>query len=314
MKIGIIGTGIMGSIMAGFLTDGGADVYCIDTYKEHVDAINEKGLTLEHFQTGELTNYKVKAFTDASQIGEIMDVLVVLVKGPVTHVACEAAKCITDENTLILSLQNGIGHTDVLAQTFEKKNIMYGCMMLSGRVKAPGLVMKKYAAESYVSIGSVSGEYTEEMKEFTELCKQGGLNIRFCEDIDREIWIKLITNCTGNAICAITRLPVGRMLNTEIIDTGYQISLEIEREVVAVATAMGIPLETGHIKPVPTTNVHYPSMAQDVMAKKLTEIDYLNGAVARLGKQYGVPTPFNEMAALLIKTIENNYQYQWDAE
>lgn len=314
MKVGIIGTGIMGSIMAGFLTDGGAEVYCVDTYKEHVDAINEKGLMLEHYLTGELTNYKVRAFTDASQFGAIMDVLIILVKGPVTRIAASAAKCASDGHTLILTLQNGVGNTEVLEEIFPRENIMYGCMMVSGKVKEPGLVMKKYSEESYVSIGSVTGEYTDAMKAFTAVCEKGGLNLRFCKDIDREIWIKMITNCTGNPICGITRLPVGRMLNTEIVDSGYQISLQIEREVVAVANAMGIELETGHIKPVPTTNVHYPSMAQDIMARRKTEIDNLNGAVVRYGKKYGVPTPFNEMATLLVKTIENNYQYQWDAK
>ena len=256
----------------------------------------------------------MKAFTDASQFGEIMDVLISLVKGTVTELASKAAKCASDEHTLILTLQNGIGNTEILETIFPRENIMYGCMMVSGRVKEPGLVMKKYSPESYVSIGSLSGEYTPAMQEFTDLCKKGGINLRFCADIDKEIWTKMITNCTGNAICGITRLPVGRMLNTEIVDSGYQISLQIEKEVVAVANAMGIDLEVGHIKPVPTTNVHYPSMAQDIMAKRRTEIDNLNGAVARLGKQYGVPTPFNEMAALLVKTIENNYPYQWDME
>lgn len=313
MKVAIIGCGIMGSSMAAWFSDCGAEVFAVDVWKEHVDAINEKGLIIEHHLTKEQKLYtNIKAYTSPDQIGQIVDLVLILVKSPYTRTACESAKCIVDGHTLILTLQNGIGHADVLAEFFPRENIMYGCMMVSGKVKAPGYVMRKADENSYVACGSAAGLRTPAMEQMVADLTASGLKIIFSDEIDREIFIKLITNCVGNPLCSITRLAVGRLLNDEITDTGLILGKEIEKEIVAVATAEGIRLETGHIRPVPTTNVHLPSMGQDMRAHKLTEIDCLNGAVVRLGKKHGIPTPYNEVITLIIKTMESNYKYQWE--
>ena len=313
MKVAIIGTGIMGSSMAAWFSDCGAEVYAVDVWKEHVDAINEKGLIIEHHITGEQKLYtNIKAFTSPDQIGEIMDLILILVKSPYTRSACASAKCIFDEHTLVLTLQNGLGHADVLAETFPRENIMYGCMMVSGRVKGPGYVMRKADEKSYVALGSAVGARTPAMVEMVEELESAGLKIKFSDEIDREIYIKVITNCVGNPLCGITRIAAGRLLNDEITTTGLELAYEIEKEIVAVATAEGVRLETGHIKPVPTTNVHLPSMGQDMRAHKLTEIDCLNGRIVELGKKHGIPTPYNEVVTLIVKTMEANYPYQWE--
>lgn len=313
MKVAIIGCGIMGSSMAAWFSDCGAEVFAVDVWKEHVDAINEKGLIIEHHITGEQKLYKnIKAFTSPDQIGEVVDLILILVKSPYTRSACSSAKIIADEHTLVLTLQNGLGHADVLSEFFPRENVMYGCMMVSGKVKAPGYVMRKADEKSYVACGSAAGVRTPAMEEMVKELNEAGLKIFFSEEIDREIYIKVITNCVGNPLCGITRLAAGRLLNDEITETGLELGKAIEKEIVAVATAEGVRLETGHIKPVPTTNVHLPSMGQDMRAHKLTEIDCLNGAIVRLGKKHGIPTPYNEVVTLIVKTIESNYKYQWE--
>lgn len=313
MKVAIIGCGIMGSSMAAWFSDCGAEVYAVDVWKEHVDAINEKGLIIEHHITKEQKLYtNIKAFTSPDQIGEIVDLILILVKSPHSRVACRSAQCIADDHTLVMTLQNGLGHADVLAEFFPRENVMYGCMMVSGKIKGPGYVMRKTDEKSYVACGSAAKIITPAMKQMVEDLSAAGLKIVFSEEIDREIYIKAILNCVGNPLSGITRLAAGRLLNDENTDTGLKLGREIEKEIVAVAQAEGVRLETGHLKPAPTTNVHLPSMGQDMRAHKPTEIDCLNGAIVALGKKHGIPTPYNEVVTLIVKTMEANYQYQWE--
>lgn len=309
MRIAIVGAGVMGSIIGSFLVKGGADVWLVDPFEEHMRAINEKGLKVEKV-TGETEIIKVRAVTEAAQVGEVMDVIIVLVKGMFTESAMDGARCLADKKTLVLTLQNGVGHTDILENFFPKENILYGCMMVSGKMIEPGAVFAKCDEKSYVRVGSVTKVITRRMEELAEIFVEGGLNFSLTEDIDKEIWTKMITNCTGNSLCGVTRLPVGRLLNEENSDAGLSLARKVEEEIVAVANAMGIEIESGHIRCVPVANVHMPSMAQDMQRGKKTEIDFLNGAVVALGKKYGIPTPYNEAAELLIRVIERNYEHQ----
>lgn len=309
MKIAIIGAGVMGSIIGSFLVKGGADVWFVDPFEAHMKAVNEKGLTIEK-TTGEVECIRVKAVTEASQVGETMDALIVLVKGLFTESAMEGAKCLVDQSTLVMTLQNGVGHTDILEKFFPRENIMYGCMMVSGKLIEPGAVFAKCDERSYVRVGSLTKKITPKMEELAGYFTAGGLNFSLTQEIDKEIWTKMITNCTGNSLCGVTRLPVGRLLNDENSDAGLILAKKIEEEIVAVANAIGVELETGHIRCVPTSNVHMPSMAQDMQRQKTTEIGFLNGAVVALGRKYGIPTPYNEAAELLIRVIEKNYDHQ----
>ena len=313
MKVAIIGTGIMGSSMAAWFLDCGAEVFAVDVWKEHVDAINEKGLIIEHHLTGEQKLYtNLKAYTSPDQIGQKMDLILILVKSLHSRDACQSAQCLFGEHTLVLTLQNGLGHADLLSEYFPRENVMYGCMMVSGRIKGPGYVMRKADESSYVACGSAVGVRTPAMEEMVSNLQSAGLKIRFSDEIDYEIFTKVILNCVVNPLSGITRLVMGRLLNDEITDTGLQLGRAIEKEIVAVAAAEGVKLEMGYIKAFPTTNVHLPSMGQDMRARKGTEIDCLNGAIVALGKKHGIPTPYNEAVTLIVKTIESNYQYQWD--
>lgn len=309
MKVAIVGAGVMGSIIGSFLVKGGADVWFVDPFEAHMNAINENGLKVEK-TTGERETVKVRAVTNASDVGEIMDVIIVLVKGLFTESAMSGAKCLIDQNTLVMTLQNGVGHTDILEKFVPRENILYGCMMVSGKLIEPGVVFAKCDERSYVRVGSLTKEITPKMEKMSEYFKNGGLNFSLTKEIDKEIWTKMITNCTGNSLCGVTRLPVGRLLNDENSEAGLMLAKKIEEEIVAVANALGVELETGHIRCVPTSNVHMPSMAQDMQRQKATEIDFLNGAVVALGKKYGIPTPYNEAAELLIRVVEKNYEHQ----
>ena len=130
--------------------------------------------------------------------------------------------------------------------------------------------------------------------------------------VDSVIWWKLAKNCSGNPVCAIVRLPLGPYTNTEAT---HNIETALFMEVATVAKAQGITLsgwDTGK-KLASDSKMfwHLPSTAQDVKNKKKTEIDFLNGAVARLGDELGIPTPYNHMIPALVKIVEENYDNQF---
>ena len=112
MKIAIVGAGAMGALYGVVLQDKGHDVYLIDTDQAHVDAMNKNGVVFNHVIDHEVKTYPVKAFSDSKDIQEKIDLLIILVKGYVTDVAMEANKHLIDENTIVLTLQNGAGNIE----------------------------------------------------------------------------------------------------------------------------------------------------------------------------------------------------------
>lgn len=314
MKIAILGAGRMGSLIGGFATLGGAECYLIDTWKEHVDTINRDGLTIYNNED-EPFNVKCRAYTSADQIGEKMDLIVVLVMGMYTRQALGAAMCLADEHTYVISLQNGLGHVEVLEEFFPKERILYGIVPYGGTVLGPGKVKTLTSETAESHFGSDAFEEPNNfMKEFASIMCAHGLH--FYADkkshVDSEIWFKLAKNCSGNPVCAVCRLPLGPYTNT---DAAHGVEITLFMEVCAVAKAMGITVEklaTGNkISTESKMYNHLPSTAQDVKLRHKTEIDYLNGAVARLGDKYGVPTPYNHMITALVKIVEENYDSQF---
>ena len=304
----------MGSLLGGFATLGGAECFLIDTWKEHVDTINSEGLTIYNNEDEPFT-VKCRAFTSADQVGEKMDMIVVLVMGHVTRAAVEAAKCLCDEHTYCLTLQNGIGNVEVIEEYFPKEKILYGIMPYGGSMMGPGKAKTMCSPNASSHFASDAFEEPNEfMLEFEKIMCGHGLDFRAEKKsvVDSIVWWKLAKNCSGNPVCAVVRLPLGPYTNS---DAAHAVETALFMEVAAVAKVQGITLtgwDTGNkMKPDSKMFWHLPSTAQDVKAKKKTEIDYLNGAVARLGDKYGIPTPYNHMITALVKIVEQNYENQF---
>ena len=161
---------------------------------------------------------------------------------------------------------------------------------------------------SMMAVGPASKKINHALAAFKAVLDKTDCTFNIYDDIDPIVWEKMIKNCTGNAICSVARLTLGRLYND---DNGAELSELIEKEVRAVAAAQGIQIgPTPRMKgKLPPDFPHVPSTAQDVLAKKQTEIDTINGAVSRLGRQYGVPTPYCDCMTMLIKLIQANYEY-----
>lgn len=315
-KIALIGAGAMGSVLGAYLKKGGADVTLVDPYKEHMDMIHDRGLILNSAQ-GEPENLKMKIAYDAEDIG-IMDYVIMMVKGTITEIALEGAKNAIGGETFVCTFQNGIGNVETIEKNIHKENILYGCLNMASILKGPGEVYGNLFDEVNVHVGSVvKGEKQKKAgEELADILTRGGANSLYQDNIDYHVWSKAMVNIVVNPTCALVRLNGAQAGKNQYFQ---QVVIKLTQEALAVAEAKGIEgldFVSFFTKVLPAARKsagdHYPSMAQDIMiTKSPTEIDFLNGAIVRMGKEVDIETPVNETITNLIKTIEQNYDEQY---
>jgi len=321
LKIAVLGAGAMGSMLGAYMQLGGADVTLLVRRKELADKLTSPGLVMRSYTgaDGEKTEVgpiPMKAATDCNGLGE-MDAVLVMVKGCDTKSALEGAAPIIGENTKVITLQNGIGNTDIIEESVKKENIYYGCVNMSAIMSAPAVLDTGLFGDVNVAFGSVvkGDEQKKFGDELTAVLTAGGLKAAYSDDIDTEVWYKLLVNIAVNAGCGLVRLRGGEAGNDQDFTL---LAVDMLKEAIAVGMASGVKLDFNyfmtHILPVArkTSGLHYPSMAQDMLMKKApTEIEFINGAVECLGKKAGIPTPVNTTISRLVRTIERNYDKQY---
>lgn len=315
-KIALIGAGAMGCVLGAYLKKGGADVILVDPFQAHMDSIAQKGLVLN--SAGGCDNVHMKTAYSAENIG-IMDYIIIMVKGVWTEEALKGAAGAIGEDTYVCTFQNGIGNVELIEKTVPQEKILYGCLNIASILTAPGEVYGNLFDEVNIYIGSLVKDAPQKSagealaKYFTD----GGAVSEYVDNIDEKVWSKALVNIVVNASCGLVRLnggQAGKNVNFALLVT------DLAKETLAVAEAKGIEgldFTSFMTKTLPaakkTAGDHYPSMAQDMMiTKRPTEIEFLNGAIEKLGKTLGVSTPVNTTVARLVRTIESNYDHQYD--
>ncbi|MCR5203756.1 MAG: 2-dehydropantoate 2-reductase [Lachnospiraceae bacterium] len=321
MKIAVLGAGAMGSMLGAYLQLGGADVTLLVRRKELAEKLMSPGIVMRSYtgadgEKSETAPISVKAAVGCEGL-EKQDAVLVMVKGCDTKTALEGAASIIGENTKVITLQNGIGNTDIIAESVNKDNIYYGCVNMSAIMSAPAVLDTGLFGDVNVVFGSVvKGEDQKKFgDELAGIFNAGGLKAAYTDDIDVEVWYKLLVNIAVNAGCGLVRLRGGEAGNDQDFTL---LAVDMLKEAIAVGMTCGVKLDFNyfmtHILPVArkTSGLHYPSMAQDMLMKKApTEIEFINGAIERLGKKVGVPTPVNTTVSRLVRTIERNYDKQY---
>ncbi|MCF8010324.1 MAG: 2-dehydropantoate 2-reductase [Clostridiales bacterium] len=309
MKIGVIGAGSMGSLFGGLLSKSGEEVWLIDVWKEHIEKINENGLMVDTGDKEEVI--KVNA-TDTPEKAGYVDLIIVFVKGLHTEIALKNAAPMINDNTYILTVQNGIGNTDVISRFVDEEKILFGMTTLSCDLKGPGHIEFTCTTKGNTPVKPLKAEVNDEILNIVDTFQKAGINLNISYEVERDIWNKLIVNCSLNTITAITRLNCGHFADQE----GSEFLLSsVTKEIVDVANAKGIEMdyETSfeHLKKVAYENYgHYPSMVFDFKNKRKTEIEMINGAIVREAKKHNIPVPVNTVLLNLIKVMENTYSYQ----
>ena len=306
-RLAMLGAGSLGALFAHHLALGGADVHVVDLWEEHVDAIRTNGLRV---QTGGTTTISPirKATTRVEEVGPV-DMLVLFVKTNASRAALASAKSMVGPNTVIVTLQNGLGNAEVIRELYPQQTVLYGLTTLTADLLMPGLIAARSTEDGMTDLWTVNPDDLQPVQHFVDLLTRGGISARVTPNIDLSIWKKLVVNCALNGLCAITNLTCGQLCAQKEI---WNLLDRITDETSALARACGIPLEAAEAREflrgvAQASAEHYPSMVFDVRKKRPTEIDSFNNAIVLGSQSLGMDASANQTVSALIKSIEANY-------
>ena len=305
MKIAIIGCGAMGSVYAALLADSGNDVWAIDTWEEHISAIKSNGLRVEG-ASGDRT-VLMNATTNARDAGEC-DLIIVATKASGVAAAAVAAKSIAGPNSIILTIQNGLGAAERIAEYIDTNQVMIGVVGGFGAsMKAPGHA--HHNGMQLVRIGEMIGGVSDRLEKVVSAWDTAGFTAKGYPDIHQMIWEKFICNVTYSGPCALMNATIGQV---QANCDSWSVALSCAREADAVARAKKINLGFDDVESyvrdfganMPEAR---PSMLLDHMAQRPSEIDGINGAVPVEAEKIGMSAPINALVSGLIRGREANF-------
>ncbi|MFT4297410.1 MAG: ketopantoate reductase family protein [Micropruina sp.] len=303
MTIAILGAGALGCTVGAALTEAGHDTWLIGRPGGHLAALRRDGLRLDD-ASGSRT-IPVRATADAAEVG-VADLVIVLVKSFQTQDAMRATRTLVGPATAVLSLQNGLGHEDLLAAVIGREPVLLGSTLVGGVLLGPGHVRGETTGRQ-TWVGEVEGPRTPRTHAVAALLNSAGLATSVSDDMAATRWEKLLVNVATGAVAGITGLTYGQLADQPLL---LATASDAVAEAIAVAAATGVRLSTNDPDWVwGQATVGLPasfktSMLQSLERGRPTEIDVINGAVVRLGKRHGVPTPVNSTLVALVKGLE----------
>ena len=304
MRICIVGCGAVGSLFAANLaTLDDVEVWAFDLYQAHVDAIERDGLTLSG--AGRV-HARLRATSDPAALPPC-DFGIVATKAMHADSAL-AATAHAFTGGAVASVMNGVGNEETLARHVSR--VIRGTTFPAGKLIDPGHVQWDVKGDTTFSPFEPAPASAEEVETLADACTRGGMPATAVADARPAQWRKVIFNASTNPIGALTGLTHGRVCERR--DLRALVSGLVD-EGKAVAAAQGITLDADpedlidHAARPEVAYGHKASMLQDVEAHRLTEIDFLNGGIARFGRELGVSTPFHDTITTLIKGVEASW-------
>ena len=303
MKICMLGAGALGCSIGGVLARGGSDVIFVDRYQAHVDAINANGLKIRFGDIEETV--RVRACTSCEGLQPV-DLVIVLVKSAATRAAIESARVLVGPETMVMSIQNGLGHEDILAEVVGREHVLAAKTYVGGVFLEPGHIVSGYKGKQ-TYIGELDGQLTPRLQAVVDEFNRADLPATASTNIYGTMWDKLLVNVATGAVCAITRLPYGWLYKVPEIE---QTALAAVAEGIAVAKANAIRLVSDDpryfwdlaAEGLPAE--FKTSMLQSLEKGEVSEVDFINGSVVRWGERSGIATPVNRTLVAMVKGIE----------
>jgi len=304
MKIAVLGCGAMGSVYAALLASAGHDVWAIDAWSEHVQAMRNKGLRLEG-PSGDRT-VPVHATTNPAEAGRC-DLVIVATKAMHVEQAAQSASPLIGPDTVVLSIQNGLGGPDTAAKVLGKDRVLVGVVGGFGAsMRGPGHA--HHNGWELVRLGELSGPISPRLEKIAEVWRSGGFKVKCFDDIDQLVWEKLICNVCYSGTCTIMNSTIIQVI--ENVDA-WACASGCAQEAFAVAKARGIRLDFND--PVEYVRAFgmkipqaRPSMLLDHLAGRMSEIDAINGAIPVAAQACSVAAPWNTAVSTLVRAKERN--------
>ena len=307
-KVAVLGAGAMGCLFGGLMAEKGLDVTLIDVWKEHVDAINSKGLKMDGH--GGDRYIKIKATTDPSTLKPV-DAIIIMCKATALEKALTNAKNIIGDKTMLMSFQNGIGHEAIMQKIAGKEKVLGGTTTQASNVLGPGHIKNHAALPSW--IGEYEGGMSDRVKDLAETFTAHNLETIAVPDIKKRKWMKLFALTAIGPLSSIFDL---HHTDLYISNKNQEVSRELGKKIILetreVAKADGVDetedecLEMFN-KIVDSKQTNKSSMCFDILNKRKTEIYFINGAVSKIGKGHGVKTPMNDLMYKMIMVKEGMY-------
>ncbi len=326
MDITIIGAGAMGSLFGSLLAQSGENVFLMDIWKEHVSAINSRGIGVEF--DGKTNRVDIQASSNMQDIRP-SDLVIIFVKSTQTkQAAVQALQCL-NEKGVVLTLQNGMGNADTIAQVVHPDRVIAGTTSHGATMLGPGLIHHAGIGTTLIGMWAEKIpvdcadhiDHTDHaihtghtgranLQKIKHVFSNAGIDTRIEDNIHLIIWKKLIINVGINAITALTGIKNGKILDSP--PTGELVRTAV-KEACDVALAHGVKLPDDIAGQVFTiakaTAPNRSSMGQDVDHKRQTEIDAINGAIVTLAQKKGISVPVNQTLTALVQTLQKNNKY-----
>jgi 2-dehydropantoate 2-reductase len=302
VRIAVLGCGAIGSLYAAHLARvSGTEVWAVDPDEAHMTAIRRAGLRV----TG-LADFvaPVHPLTEAQALPPC-DIGIVATKAPHTRAAVSAARHALAD-AAVVSLQNGLGNEEVVAEVVPR--VIRGSIVPAGHVSAPGVVNLDGGGDTWLGPFEPSPAPMDDVRRLAALLTEGGLPAQALEDARGPQWTKVVFNAATSPLSTLTGLTVGQVCT----DPGLRSQVRrLVDEALEVCAASGIILlrDPGHSvdEAIEKAFWHKPSMLQDVLARRRTEIDVLNGGIAAQGRRVGVPTPGHDAMVALVHGLESSW-------
>ena len=304
MRTAVVGVGAIGSVYATLFAEAGHDVWAIDQWAEHVDAINRKGMTLTGF-TGDRT-VEMKASTSVTDAGAC-DMYIIATKAAGAVHAAEAIAPFVGADTAVVTIQNGLGAAARITEHIPSDAVVVGvaqgfgaAMVGPGHSHQNGMQMLR--------LGELDGGETARLRNVADVWADAGFPVQTFDDIDQLIWEKFICNVAVGGPSLVSRLPIGELLASE---TWRPVAMGCATEAFDVAKALGVNVSFDD----PAAYVAAfgaklpdakPSMLQDYENGRRSELDAINGQVVEQGRRARVPTPHNDRICELVREMEKD--------
>jgi len=303
MKIAVVGVGAMGSIYAGLLADAGHEVWAIDVWRDHLDAITQTGLRIDSADSSRT----VTGLNVAATVAEAgaCDLYIIATKASAVGDAAKAVSGAMAPSSLVLTIQNGLGAGERIADNMGTENVLLGVAEGFGAsVVGPGHVT--HAAMKLIRIGEMAGGMTQRLENLADVWQQAGFQVRAFADIHQLIWEKFLCNVTLSGPCTVFDCTVGELMDHE---DRWQVAMGCLQEAYDVGVAEKINFSFADPVEYVTafaTNVRpaRPSMLQDHHAKRRSELDAINSQVPALGRKHGIATPHNNTVCAVVRARE----------
>ena len=300
MKICVLGAGAMGCLYGGCLSHIGHDVTLVGG--RSIPVIRENGLKMNTAWTGPIVVQPKACY--ANELEGEFDLLILLTKAFQSHDAMDSVRHILNDKMTVLSLQNGLGNKELLQEYVSTEQIMLGMTLYPSDLIAPGEIVSSFA--DIGALVDAEGPLTERTKKISAEMDKAGIKHIIGEGAWEFIWEKIIFNAVANPLCALLGVSSEMLSPIGAFDLLYQMA----DEGLAIANANGVAISSESMRKrldvLELGKPHAPSMLVDITAGRKTEVDTINGGLAREGKRLGIPTPINDIIIRLIHLKEKS--------